>query len=122
MNDKTSLNRLILVKRYIYDNVTENNYLESRGFAPDNTNKVYKNYGCSLDVTYTLDKNGNEIKQDLTFENIIPLNLYEILKSTENGKLKKINSISIPVCSKLEDLICYPKSLIFRKFHKIACS
>ena len=122
MDDKILLNGLILVKRYFYDNVTENNYLALIDFAADNINKHYENYGCGLDVIYTLDKNGCEIKEDLTFENIIPENLYEILKSNETGEFKRINSISIPIYSKLEDLICHPKSLIFRKFHKIACS
>ena len=122
MDDKILLNGLILVKRYFYDNVTENNYLELIDFAANDINKHYQNYGCGIDIIYILDKNGNEIKQDLTFENIIPLNLYEILKSNETGEFKRITSISIPIYSKLEDLICHPKSLIFRKFHKIACS
>ena len=91
MDDKILLNGLILVKRYFYDNVTENNYLALIDFAADKINEHYEN-------------------------------LYEILKSNETGEFKRINSISIPIYSKLEDLICHPKSLIFRKFHKIACS
>ena len=122
MDDKILLNGLILVKRYFHENITVNNYLELINLVADDINEHYENYGSSLDVVYSLDKNGVEVQENVTFENVVPIDIYDILKSDQTGIFKKMNSISLPIYSKLENLNCIPKSLIFRKFHEVACS